>query len=204
MTEEDTLIQRLRNGEESAFEQVFRQHFRKLCLYAEHYVKDKAAAEEIVEDFFCCFWDSCSGISIKSSLAGYLFKSIHNRCLKYLRHEKVKQQYIESRQYVMTDRECLEPVSDEIPEACLISRDLESAIAKAIGSLPCQCRQIFTLNRFEEKTYNEISEELGISVNTVKTQMTRALRKMRSNLKDYLPGFALLLTLLTGLTRDIF
>jgi|WetSurMetagenome_2_1015567.scaffolds.fasta_scaffold01195_4 RNA polymerase sigma-70 factor, ECF subfamily len=187
MTDETTLILRLRKGEEEAFELVFRQHFRKLCLYAEHYVKDKAAAEEIVEDFFCYFWDNCKDLIIVSSITGYLFTSTHNRCLKYLRHEKVKQHYIESRQYLFTDNEYLEPVSDDIPEAYLISQDLETAIGKAILSLPEQCRNIFLLNRFEDKTYLEISGHLGISINTVKTQITRAIRKLKLNLKDYLP-----------------
>ena len=196
ITDEITLIQRLRKGEEEAFELVFRQHFRKLCLYAEHYVKDKAAAEEIVEDFFCYFWDNCSELIIESSITGYLFASIHNRCLKYLRHEKVKQHYIESRQYIFTDKEYLEPVSDEIPEALLISQDLETAIGRAILSLPEQCRKIFLLNRFEEKTYLEISEQLGISINTVKTQITRALQKIRLSLKDYLPDVIPLIILM--------
>jgi len=182
---EEKLIKRLHAGDEDAFEAVFTKHFVKLCLYAEHYLRDKHAAREIVEDFFCNFWENCTSLTIESNLAGYLCRSIHNRCLKYLRHEKVKQKYIECSQYLFTDRELLEPVSDDYPEALLISHELEKEIRNSIDSLPDQCKKIFLLNRFENLTYREISQQLGISVNTVKTQMTRALQKLRSRLKDY-------------------
>jgi RNA polymerase sigma-70 factor (ECF subfamily) len=184
--DENELIQRLHEGKEDAFEQVFRKYFRKLCIYAEHYIIDRSVAEEIVEDFFCFMWDNCNKIKIGSSLSGYLFRSIHNSCLKHLRHEKVRKKYLESGRYIFTDRVLLEPVSDDFPEAILISKDLENEIAAAIDSLPERCRLIFSLSRFENLTYDEISDKLGISRNTIKTQMTRALQKLRVSLKDYL------------------
>ncbi len=184
--DEKDLIKRLNAGDEDAFEAAFKKHFTMLSLYAEHYVRDKHIAREIVENFFCDFWENCVGIKIESNLTGYLVKSIQNRCLKYLRHEKVKQKYIESCQYLFTDRELLEPVSDDYPEALLISHELEKEISDAIESLPDKCRKIFLLNRFDNLTYRKIAEKLGISVNTVKTQMARALQKLRSHLKDYL------------------
>lgn len=184
--DEKELINRLHAGDEDAFEDVFSKHFGKLCLYAEHYVWEKHVAREIVENFFCDFWENCTKITIESNLSGYMFASIHNRCLKYLRHEKVKQRYIESRQYQFTDSKLLEPLSDEFPEAQLILNELERDIAKAIESLPGQCRKVFMLKRFNNMTYREIADKLGITVNTVKTQMTRAMQKLRSQLREYL------------------
>ncbi len=184
--DEGELINRLNAGDEDAFEAVFTKHFAKLCLYAEHYVREKYIAREIVENFFCDFWENSTDITIESNLAGYLVRSIHNRCLKYIRHEKVKQKYVERSQYLFTDRELLEPVSDDYPEALLISHELEKEISDAIESLPDQCKKIFLLNRFDNLTYLKIAEKLGISVNTVKTQMARALQKLRSRLKGYL------------------
>jgi RNA polymerase sigma-70 factor, ECF subfamily len=184
--EEKDLIHRLHDGNEDAFEHLFRKHFVKLCLYAEQYVRDKQAAEEIVEDFFCFLWGNASQIEINSSLYGYIYTSIHNRCLKYLRQEKVRQKYIESGQYIFTDKELLETVSNDYPDANLVSKELEDIINEAISSLPEQCRNVFSLSRIDNLSYCEISAKLGISLNTVKTQMTRALQKMRIRLKDYL------------------
>lgn len=183
---ENELVSNLRKGSEEAFEFVFKKYFSGLCLFAEHYVKDKQIAEEIVEDFFCYLWEKCNYIAIESSLKGYLYTSIHNRCLKYLRHQKVQNNYIESLQYLFTDKEILEPVSDSYPEDNLISKELEEKILHEIDALPDQCKKIFSMNRFENLTYIEISEKLGLSVNTVKTQMARALEKLRNGLKEYL------------------
>jgi RNA polymerase sigma-70 factor, ECF subfamily len=184
--DEKDLILKLHDGSEDAFEYIFRKHFVKLCIYAEHFVRDKQAAEEIVEEFFCYFWSNANKIIINSSLSGYIYMSIHNRCLKYLRQEKVRHKYLESGHYIFTDKELLDNVSDDYPDANLVSKELEDTITEAIKSLPEQCRIIFGLSRFDNLSYLEISVKLGISVNTVKTQMGRALQKMRIKLKDYL------------------
>lgn len=183
---EKELISKLREGVEEAYEILFAKHFVKLCLYAGHFLGNDQEAREIVEDFFCDLWINCETINIQSDLKAYLYRSIHNRCLKYLRHQKVRQKYIESRQYVFTDRGILEPVSEDVPEALFIIRELQDKVAVAIEALPPECRKIFMLKRFDDLSYNEIAERLGISVNTVKTQMTRALQKLRESLKDYL------------------
>lgn len=185
--DERDILNRLSQGREDAFEKVFKRYFVKLCLYAEHFIKDKSAAEEIVEDFFVCLWDNCTSLKIESNLPSYLFRAVHNRCLKYLRHENVKKKYAEmERGYLFYDREILEPVSEDIPEAFLICRELEDKIYEAISSLPDQCRKVFELSRFEDLSYKEISERMNISENTVKTHMSRALKSLRDTLKDFL------------------
>jgi RNA polymerase sigma-70 factor (ECF subfamily) len=184
--DENELIHRLRLGEEAAYEFIFRNHFTGLCLFAEHFLKDTKAAEEIVEDFFCHLWDNCANISINSSLRGYLYRSIHNRCLKYIRHQKVEQQYISNHQYYFADKEILETASDDYPIVNLITKELENKISVIIESLPSQCKSVFCMNRFDNLTYQEIANKLNVSVNTVKTQMARALQKLRKELKDYL------------------
>lgn len=191
--DENELIQRLRLGEEAAYEFIFRNHFTGLCLFAEHFLKDKDAAEEIVEDFFCHLWDNYVNISITSSLRGYLYRSIHNRCLKYIKHQKVEQQYIADHQYYFTDKEILESASDDYPMVNLITKELENKIAVIIESLPSQCKRVFCMSRFENLTYQEIADKLNVSLNTVKTQMARALQKLRKELKDYLILLAVIL-----------
>jgi|WetSurSiteA1Bulk_404760.scaffolds.fasta_scaffold07751_2 RNA polymerase sigma-70 factor, ECF subfamily len=184
--EEQELIHRLRSGEEEAFEIIFRKYFQGMCLFAEHFVRNHETAEEIVEDFFCHLWDNCHHLMISSSLKGYLYRSIHNRCLNHIRNQKVRQQYITENPYVLSDDELTEPDAAEEPFSRLITGELEEKIVGAIDALPDQCRTIFCLNRFDNLTYAQIAEKLHISVNTVKTQMTRALHKLKNGLKDYL------------------
>jgi RNA polymerase sigma-70 factor, ECF subfamily len=191
--DENELLQKLRLGDEAAFEFIFRNHFTGLCLFAEHFLKNTKAAEEIVEDFFCDLWDNCAKISITSSLRGYMYRSIHNRCLKYIRHQKVEEQYIAEHQYYFTDREILETVTEDYPMVNLIAKELENKITVIIDSLPAQCKKVFCMNRFDNLTYQEIADKLNVSINTVKTQMARALQKLRIELKDYLILLAVLI-----------
>lgn len=185
--EEQELIHRLGQNEEEAFEILFRKYFSGLCLFAEHFVRNHDTAEEITEDFFCHLWDNCQTLSINTSLKGYLYRSIHNRCLNYLRNQKVRQQYLTDNQYFYTDDAILGFAGqDEEPVSKLITGELETEINKAVNSLPDQCRAIFQMNRYENLTYVEIAGKLKLSVNTVKTQMARALQKLRDRLKDYL------------------
>jgi RNA polymerase sigma-70 factor (ECF subfamily) len=154
--------------------------------FAEHFVRNHEIAEEIVEDFFCHLWDNCQAFH-QYFLKGISLRSIHNRCLNYLRDQKIRQQYIADNKYCFLDDEILGYAGqDEEPVSNLITSDLEKEISDAIDSLPEQCRAIFRMNRFESLTYTEIADRLDISINTVKTQMTRALQKLRDGLKDYL------------------
>lgn len=189
---ENELIKQLQVGDEAAFEFIFRQHFTGLCLFAEHFLKDTHAAEEIVEDFFCHLWETGKYVSIETSLRGFLYKSVYNQCLKYIRHKKVEQKYTEE-QYYFNDREILEGASSDYPSVNLAIKELESKITQVIEALPDQCRKIFCMNRYENLTYQEIANHLHISVNTVKTQMGRALQKLRTELAEYLAIIAMLI-----------
>jgi RNA polymerase sigma-70 factor (ECF subfamily) len=183
--DENELIKQLQLGNEIAFESIFKKHFAGLCLFAEHFLKDSDASEEIVEDFFCNLWETGKYATINSSLRGFLYKGVYNDCLKYLRHKKVEQKYLEE-QYYFHDKEILEGASNDYPSVNLVIRELEEKIASVIESLPDQCRKIFCMSRYESKSYQEIANELNLSINTVKTQMSRALQKLRIELSEYL------------------
>lgn len=99
----------------------------------------------------------------------YLFRLVRNRCLDYLRHKVFEQRYMESLQL-----SCEEDAVED--------HDTEILIRAAINSLPKRCRDIFLLSRVEGLKYREISEHLGISVNTVECQMGIALKKLRMKL----------------------
>jgi RNA polymerase sigma-70 factor (ECF subfamily) len=114
---------------------------------------------------------------------------VRNACLNLIKHAKVKKQYAEV-ELAMGERS-IESVSRTV-----LASELESRIYSAMEALPEQCRLVFKLSRFEELRYQEIADQLSISIKTVENHMGKALKIMREQLKDYLP---LLLVLMNGL-----
>ncbi len=183
---ERQLFERVRQNDQKAYEQVFRTYYPMLCNYALRLVKNQETAEEIVQDLFCTIWEKRQQIQLSSSLKSYLFGATHNNCLRYLKHQKVRQNYqVET----LAQFKEGEPVQDEE----FLTFELQQKIAEGINRLPAQCRKIFQLSRYEGLKYKEIAQKAGISVKTVEAQMSKALRILREELKDYLPTLLLFL-----------
>jgi RNA polymerase sigma-70 factor, ECF subfamily len=176
------VIETLKEGSETAFEMLFRTHYNALCRYAYSFLNDREEAEEVVQGSFITLWDKRAQIEIETSMKSYLYRMVRNACLNVIKHEKVKQQH------VAHEMAFGEPVY-EGPAQTVAASELEQRIFEAMKALPEQCRVVFQLSRFEELKYNEIAEQLNISVKTVENQMGKALKIMREQLKDYLPAF---------------
>lgn len=179
----------IRSGEISSFEMLFKTHYSPLCRFAMSYLQDPEEAEEIVQATFIGFWEKRESIEIETSLKSYLFRSVRNACLNELKRQKVRQLHAES---VVREGEPISEPSDRIA----IKKELETKIQEAIQLLPEQCRLIFKMSRFEELKYQEIADQLGLSIKTVENQMGKALKIMREQLKEYLP---LIIILMRGL-----
>jgi RNA polymerase sigma-70 factor (ECF subfamily) len=176
----------IRSGQVPAFEMLFKTHYKPLCRYATGYLKDPDGAEELVQATFIGFWEKRHSISIDSSLKAYLYRAVRNASLNELKHEQVKQKYVA--QESIQGEKYSEPA-----DHLAIHTELESKIRAALETLPQQCRLIFTMSRFEELKYQEIADQLNLSVKTVENQMGKALKLMRIQLKDYLPLLAILM-----------
>ncbi len=178
----------IRQGNISEFEMLFKTHYSPLCRYAFTYLDDVDSAEEIVQNTFIAFWEKRDIIQIDASLKAYLYRSVRNACLNELKRQKVRQLHAQS---VVLEGESYSQPSDQVT----IAVELESKIQEAIQSLPEQCRLIFRMSRFEELKYQEIANQLKISIKTVENQMGKALKLMRLKLKDYLPLILILIIL---------
>ncbi len=179
----------MKNGNLSDFSKLYSDYYVLLCTIADQYLKDKYLAEEVVGEVFLNYWEKYNNITISTSVKAYLVRSVQNRCLNYLEHSKVKErlkQKIETESAMLGIAE-----SNDYPLGSLYEMELTTLIKQAMNSLPEQCRKIFLLSRDEELTYEEISQQLNISVNTIKTQIKIALSKLRERLKDYLPALIL-------------
>ncbi|MCE2994095.1 MAG: RNA polymerase sigma-70 factor [Cyclobacteriaceae bacterium] len=166
-------------GNELAFEKIFKIYYKPLCHYAYSFLNDGAEAEEVVQNTFVKIWERRTTLHVQTSVKAYLYSIVRNSCLNVIKHEKVKQEFAQDHQYVSEK-------SRPVVEEKMISNDLESKIYEAMRALPEQCRLVFQLSRFEELKYQEIADQLEISVKTVENQMGKALKTMRLHLKEYL------------------
>lgn len=170
------------------FNNLYRKYYVFLCLIAEHIVRNKSDAEEIVSDVFVRLWNCRNNIIFTSSVKGYLIKAVHNTALNHL--EKNRSEKL-TESINISDKNILAWDSD-YPLGHIYEEEIMSLLNDGIKSLPCACREIFMLSRNENMGYSEIAEKLGISVNTVKTQIKIALGYLRVHLKDYISVLTLI------------
>jgi RNA polymerase sigma-70 factor, ECF subfamily len=176
MSRENEIIGRIRQGDLNQFETLFRSSYATLVKYARTLLKDHDTAEEIVQDLFFSLWQNKEKIKIESSLNGYLFRSVHNRCLHYIEHLKV----VERHENEMSEQGSYA----ESPADILQYKELQARIARTLEKLPERCGQIFCMSRYEGLKYSEIAEKLSVSIKTVEANMGRALREFRKVLAE--------------------
>lgn len=176
------LITCIREGDLDAFEELHKRYYVFLCLIAEHIVRNHNDAEEIVSDVFVRLWTIREKTGIISSLKGYLIKAVHNTSLNYI--EQNKRRFYLTDRLNDSDRRLLAWDSD-YPLGRLYEDEIIKILREGLDKLPDGCREIFLLSRKNDMKYNEIADKLGISVNTVKTQMKIALSRLHEDLKDY-------------------
>lgn len=188
------LFVKIKSGNQDAFEFIFLRYYEDLCLYAKSITGSKEVSEEIVQDVFVRIWESRESIEISNSVRSYLYRSVHNQCVNELERWKIKNKFVKNTvENVYYNSLLPSPFSNDYPIANLIVKELEEKINESIKSLPAQCREIFLLIREKELSYQQVADKLNVSVNTVKTQMQRAIAKLREMLREYLPLVLLLM-----------
>lgn len=171
------LFSKIEHGNEEAFKILFQNYYASLCYFANQYVKEDHAAEEIVQEVFLKIWEKRKIIKIETSVKQYLYKSVRNSSLNFIQHNKVKNQYA---------MDIIENFKQEIdPTKYYLEVGLAEKIEESINSLPEKRKEIFRLCKEDGLKYKEIAEKLKISVKTVEAQMGLALKSLREKLKDY-------------------
>jgi len=174
-------IAKIKNSDIEFFEKLFKRYYQPLVNFAYRYVQDAQLAEDIIHDVFVYLWNERERLDFTINIKTYLYNAVKNRSLKQLSKKAVKQhQGLEI---------VLEEQGDDTPETLLMSKELQESISAAINELPEKRREIFCMNRFDQLTYAEIASILNISVKTVETQMSRALKFLRHRLSQFLTLF---------------
>jgi RNA polymerase sigma-70 factor (ECF subfamily) len=154
-------------------------YYVELCEYVLRFVGSADAAQDLVQDVFLHLWNTRGPRDAERLTRAYLYTSARNAALKYLRHRRVVEAWIER-----ASREEM-PTADS-PSDLYLRRELEDAVARAISELPTRCREIFLLRRRDQLSYQEIAAQAGISLGTVKCHMWRAMVLLREKLAPYL------------------
>lgn len=180
------LLDRLRSGDTRAFDVLFRRYYPLLCAYGNRFVSLESA-EEIAQDVMLWLWEHHEDEVVRFSLVKYMLKAVYQRALNRIEQEQVKL-HADTRFYQ-------DLVEDTLEEADLcVVNELSERLHEAIRQLPDSYREAFLMHRFKGKTYKEIAEELGVSVQTVNYRIGQALKLLSVELKDYLPLLLFLLS----------
>ena len=167
-------------GAREAFDAVFRTWYAPLVRAAESVVRERAVAEELVQDVMLELWRRRTQLASDGTAQAYLFRSTRNRALNHVRHRQV------------AERGAVHAATPDSRDASapseLVAGEIAEAVQRALDELTPRCREVFELSRTHGLRYAEIATTLGVSVKAVEAQMGRALRTLRERLAPWLPN----------------
>ncbi len=192
---EKRILKELKYGSKKAFEYVFKAYYASLCRYAEEILRDSDQAEDVVEIIFIRIWEERKKLDYHTSFRSYLYRSTYNACLNVIRKRKSESKY---RDFFLNHADFSKTHdygSSSYPLSGIIEKEMEGGIAKVIDALPPQCKKIFLMSRVDNLSHQEIADKLDLSLNTVKSQIMNALKKIQVALKNVMVVLAMLLNL---------
>ena len=177
-------IASLRKGEKKAYEVVYNELFGVLYHLCLNYLHDQKVSEELVQDTFMKLWEIRETLNDQINLRNFLYTITKNNCLNHLRNQKISLKHQENMKYLemQFNYDALEKLGNYLQ-----FEELRIKIDVAISKLPTEVIETFRLSRFEELSYRQIADQQGVSIKTVESRITKALRTLRVELKDYLP-----------------
>lgn len=171
---DETLLTSLLKDDEDAFRQIYKRYAPRLYAAAYNLFRDKPLCEDLIQELFADLWIRRKSLNIKS-LKPYLYTAVKNRVLMAMRSGRT----------MLNDTALEKLIADYATDDRLNAKELNDILNKGINSLPDKCREIFQLSRNEHLSNKEIAERLNISVKTVESQMTIALRKLREQTIEF-------------------
>jgi RNA polymerase sigma-70 factor (family 1) len=169
------LISLFKEGDRRAYEEIYFRYWGILFGHARKMLNNDEDAKDLVQDVFSVFWSNGAQLIITNSLPAYLYSVLRYKVFDLIDRKKVKSDYLSTLESFIEKNEYS-------TDFRVREKQMEAIIAKEVAGLPAKMREVFELSRKANLSYREISEELGISENTVKTQINNALKILRSRL----------------------
>lgn len=169
-------VDKIRKGSISAYREMYMDLFPRLSSYANNYLKDVEASDDIVQDVFLKLWENRRDLNIHISIKGFLYKSVKNACLNHIK----KQAYNESK---ISEIQLLQ--MEAMGDHYVLQEEVQSKLHKAINKLPEKCKQVMLLT-LSEYSVHEIKDQMSITENTIKTHKKKAYSILRQVLKVFL------------------
>lgn len=184
----------LKRGEKKAYEEIYQSHYGILYHLCLQYLHDEKISEEIVQDSFMKLWEIRETLNEQFNIRNFLYTITKNNCLNYLRNQKTAFKHLENLKYMEMkfNYEALGNLGSYIE-----FEELQIKIEQAISALPDDLKETFCLSRFEELSYRDIALKQSISIKTVESRITKTLKLLRQELKDYITLICLISNLLS-------
>ncbi len=168
---------KLMSGERVLLRDYYHANYATFCSFASRYLSDKYEIEDVVQESFIAFWEQNKEFANLASVKSYFYTTIRNSCLDKLKHDKVKNKFLELRKRIADSKEFfLEN---------LLKQEVYSYVHEQIEKLS-QMEKKVILMAMEGASNNEIAEKLGIKLNTVKTHKQRAYKLLRENITKFI------------------
>ncbi len=164
-----------KEGQRSAYEELYNRYWALLFNHARKMVQSDEDAKDLVQDVFSVFWLDGPSLELQTTLSAYLYTLVRYKVFNLIDRKKVRSNYLSSLESFIKKNEYSS-------EYRIREKQMEELIDKEISALPPKMREVFELSRKANLNYREIAEKLNISDNTVKKQMSNALRILRSRL----------------------
>lgn len=173
---DEILLAGIKDGNYVCFNQLFVRYYSRLCLFVFRFSQNESVSEDVVQELFMKLWTNRQRLKIRENVAGYLYRASKNAVLNYLRAENTRKKTLQNI-----------PVQDGYTNEDLMEQvEFSAALHKCVEQLPERSREVFIKSRFDGLKQQEISDQLGISVKTIKNQIWKSLQYLKSclELKD--------------------
>lgn len=178
----------MKQGDRGAFNEIYERYWIKLYIAAGRRLKLRDDAKDLVQDVFVSFWLRRDSLVIDTSLSSYLHTAVKYKVINYIESNIVRGNYLKSLNKALLDY-------DNSTDDTVISNDLEQFLDARLNNLSPKVREVFELSRKEDLSIQEVAERLNLSHQTVKNQISKALKILRTHISDFSTVFLLLMSL---------
>ena len=179
MHSDKQLLQRIAADDKDAFTQLYHRYWEDLLITAAKALRAKEEAADVVQDVFLSVWNRRNELNIQGSLGAYLHTCVRYKCIHYIERNITRRDYL----LLLTEIEINTPSVNA--ETNLQLKEIQQAISKTVSEMPPKMQEVYKMSRQEHLTHKEISENMHISVETVKKHIQHALYLIKAELPPY-------------------